>query len=84
MTSQRSDPWWFVPDGHPKEDTPDPWAEQADEHIELSPDQREFLAALDDQPPVPRLRELQGRGERPGPVVRTTGNPPEDESPTVS
>jgi hypothetical protein len=64
-------------------DRPDPWADRGDDGAAaLTPDQREFLEALADQPAVPNLaRELagepppDGHGPGPEPDPDGTGDP---------
>ena len=49
--------WWKVIeaqlDAH-SETAPDPWSELTDGPVELTDEQQQFLAALDDQPPIAR------------------------------
>ena len=62
-------------------DRPDPWADHgADGAAALTPDQREFLEALADQPAVPSLTgELPTDGDGPGPD--TGAGPADDPAP---
>lgn len=59
--SARGRPWWEAVadeiEGDALDAAPlaDPWADRGAEPVGLTDEQRAFLAALEDQPPVPRF-----------------------------
>lgn len=56
--------WWKVIeeqlDAH-SETAPDPWSDLTSEPVALTDEQQQFLAALDDQPPITRSFERDAR-----------------------
>ena len=67
--------WWDElndgVEGVTEGELPDPWAETDDEETALTPDQEAFLAGLEDQPAIIRLREMhrETTGSLPGDIT---------------
>jgi hypothetical protein len=61
------DPWWKAVEeqlDHDRDEAlPDPWCDHAAAVTDLSEEQQAFLAALADQPPVPRLSDTGERAD---------------------
>jgi hypothetical protein len=84
-------PWWEALADHIARredrdgDVDDPWADVALPAATLTPEQITYLAQLEDQPPVPRLRGVAEEDESAPPPSATsgdaTGNSPGDQPP---